>query len=156
MIKKILILISFCFALSCASTPSRTLSGEEIPEGVDTIVVASKKSADDFYKELKNRAVDLDFVFKSTDSDTRLFVTEFMDLSRKSSVSLKVYVKQVKGGSNAVVSGTYLKLKKLKKGFRPQSVEHRGSSGSAVRQAWDKVYNFALGSKKWKYNFIKR
>lgn len=132
-------------------------SGEKIPDGVDTVVLASAKSVNDFYIELKKRAVKRGFHFVQTDKDTHLFVTEYEDVTKRSSVQFKVYVKAVKGGSNAVYSGKYMDLKKLKSRpyFRAQNIVYPGK-GKAGRAGWDALHSFAVGAKKYKYTFTKR
>lgn len=150
-------LISLCvlsgiFLSGCASAPSRTPSGEKIERGVNTIVVASKKTAKQFVRELKYRALEKDFSFSSTDEDTHSFVTEVKDLSKKVGVSLKAYVKDVKGGSNAIISGNYTKFKA--KGKKVFKIENRSSGLKKV--TWDLLYEYGVVDPAAKYNFIER
>ena len=142
---------------SCASSPHRMPSGEKIPEGVDTVVLASNKSVNEFYIELKKRAVKRGYHFVQTDKDTHLFVTEFEDTNKRTSVQFKVYIKGVKGGSNAVYSGKYIDLKKLKNKphTRAQKIVYPGK-GKAGRAGWEALHSFAVGAKKYKYTFTKR
>ncbi len=141
----------------CASTPYRMPDGEKIPSGADTIVLASNKSAVEFSKELKQRVVQKNFYFLKTDEDTKSFLTEFYDITKRSSVQIRVYVKDVPNGSNAVINGRFIDLKKLKKypHWRSKKIEYRGK-GKAADQAWEALHNYAVGSKKWKYTFLKR
>lgn len=131
--------------------------GEKIPSGVDTIVLASAKTPQAFYVELKKRAVKRGYHFIQTDEDTNLFVTEFDDVSKRTSVQFKVYVKPVKGGSNAVYSGKYLNLKRLKSRpyTRSEDIVYPGS-GTPGREGWEALHSFAVGAKKYKFTFTKR
>ena len=147
-----LCILSGLFLSGCASAPARTPSGEKIERGVNTIVVASKKTAKQFVRELKYRALEKDFSFSSTDEDTHSFVTEVKDLSKKVGVSLRAYVKDVKGGCNAIISGSYTKFKaKDKKVFK---IENRSSGLKKV--TWDILYEYSVVDPGAKYNFIER
>jgi len=140
------------FLSGCASAPARTPSGERIARGVNTIVVASNKTAKQFVRELKYRALEKDFAFLSTDEDTRSFVTEVKPLSKKVGMSLKAYVRDVKGGSNAIISGTFTKFKaKDQKVFR---IENRSSGMKKV--TWDLLYEYAVVDPNARYNFLER
>ena len=151
--KKIIItLFSFALLSACASAPSRTPSGEKIATGVNTIVIASTKSAKEFSRELKYRALEKDYTFDKTDADTYSFVTEMKNLSKKLGVTIRTFVKDVKGGSNAIVHGTYLKRKSKK--HEDEKISNR--SGSNRKPAWDALYDFATFDKGAKYNFIER
>ncbi|MGH1467331.1 MAG: hypothetical protein ACRBBP_00415 [Bdellovibrionales bacterium] len=145
------------FLSGCASTAYRMPDGEKIPSGVDTIVLASNKTALEFSKELKQRVVQKDFYFLHTDEDTKSFLTDFYDVTKRSSVQIRVYVKDVPNGSNAVINGRFIDLKKLKKYpyWRSQSIEYQGK-GKASRHAWEALHNYAVGSNKWKHTFLKR
>ena len=153
MIKKIsLILCSFSLLSACATVPSRTPSGEKIETGANTVVIASKKSAQEFVRELKYRALERDFTFDKTDADTFSFVTEMKPLNKKLSFQVKAFVKNVQGGSNAIIDGRYLKTKSKKKEL--QKISNR--SGKYRKPAWDAFFNFATYDKGAKYRFIER
>ncbi len=156
--KKIIALATLTLLMTpLAEAKQRMPDGSKIKSGTDTVVLASNKIAKDFYRDLKQRAVQKNFYFLSTDDDTRSFATEFYDVTTRASVQLKVYVKDVPGGSNAVVTGVYKDLKKLKKYpyYRSRPIIYRGK-GKGGRHAWDALYKFAAASKKWKHTFLKR
>lgn len=155
---KIIIALILILSAGCVSTaPQRMPNGSKIPTGVDTVVLASNKSAKNFYKELKQRAVQKDFYFLSKDGDTKSFVTGFYDVTKRASVQIKLYVKDVPGGANAVVTGSFMDLKKLKTRpyYRSKAITYNGK-GRAADHAWDSLYNYATASKKWKHTFLKR
>lgn len=140
------------FLMGCSTAPQRGPSGEKIENGVNTIVIASNKSAKEFVRELKYRALEKDFTFDKADADTFSFVTEMKNLSKKLGVRMKAYVKSVGSGSNAVVSGVYLKRKSKK--HDPEKISNR--SGSNRKPAWDALFDYATFDKGAKYNFIER
>ncbi len=144
------------FLTGCASAQHRRLNCDKIQNGVDTIVLASSKTAVEFYKDLKQRAVEKNFYFLQTDEDTKSFKTDFYDITEKSSVQIRVYVKDVLGGSNAIINGRFMNLKKLKKHpyYRSKKIKH-SDHGKAHHKAWEAMYKYALGSKKWKHIFLK-
>jgi hypothetical protein len=152
--KKILFTTSLAvlFLSGCASSPARTPSGERIARGVNTIVIASKKSAKDFVRQLKYRALEKDFAFESTDEDTRSFVTKVKPLSKKVGISLKAYVRDVDGGSNAIVSGSFTEFKA--KGQKVSRIENRSSG--VQRATWDILYDYAVADPSARYNFLER
>lgn len=156
MIKLSLVFI-FCTSLIGCASAEKMADGGSIPSGANTIVLASSKTAVAFYKELKQRAVQKNFYFLQTDEDTKSFLTDFYDVHKRSSVQLRVYVKDVPGGSNAVINGKFLDLKKLKKHHwhRAEPISYRGK-GKASRKAWDSFHNYGVGSQKWKYTMLKR
>lgn len=146
------VLLFSTFFFGCATAPQRSPSGEEIAPGANTIIIASKKSAQEFVRELKYRALEQDYTFDKTDADTYSFVTEMKNLSKKLSVQMKTFVKDVNGGSNAIVSGLYLKRKSKK--HEPEKISNK--SGSNRKPAWDALFDFATFDKGAKYNFIER
>jgi len=153
MMKKIYLAVVCLMTVSgCATAPSRAPSGDKIASGVNTIVIASRKSAQEFARELKYRALERDYTFDKTDADTFSFVTDLKPLSKKLSVQIKTFVKNVKGGSNAIIDGRYLKRKSKKKDLQKIS----NSSGANRKPAWDALFDFATFDKAAKYNFLER
>jgi len=150
--KNFLILFTVSILSACASAPSRAPSGEKIAAGVNTIIIASKKSAKEFSRELKYRALEKDYTFDKTDADTYSFVTDMKNLSKKLGVTIKTFVRDVKGGSNAIVAGHYLKRKSKK--HEPEKISNR--DGSNRKPAWEALFEFATFDKGAKYNFIER
>lgn len=132
-------------------------AGAKIPEGANTVVIALNDSADTVYKMFKRRAVAQDYYLTYVDDEARVFLTNFYDLSKKTSIQIKTYVKPVKnGGSNVVINAKFLKLKKLKKypNYRPIKLRYK-KDGKYGAEAWRAFYLYAVGSQKWKHQFIK-
>ncbi len=141
----------------CISRQHSMFNNEKIKNGINTIVLASNKTAMEFYKDLKQRALEKNFYFLKTDEDTKSFITDFYDITKKSSIQIKVYVKDVPGGSNAIINGRFIELKKLKNRpyYRSKQIKFNDSR-KASRQAWETMYDYGVGLKKWKYTFLKR
>lgn len=154
---RITVCLVFLMSLMGCATIERLPDGEQVAAGSNTIVLASNSTALSFYKELKQRAVQKNFHFLHTDEDTKSFVTDFYDVHKRASVQIRVYVKDVPGGSNAVINGKFLDLKKLKKRpwFRSQIISYR-AKGKASKKAWESFHNYGIGSGKWKYTILKR
>ena len=129
----------------------------QISKGVDTVVIALRESADSVFKKFKRRAVAQDYYLTYVDDEARVFLTNFYDLSKKMSIQIKTYVKELEsGGSNVVINAKILKLKKVKKNpnHRPVRLRYK-KNGEYDAEAWRAFYLYAVGSQKWKHQFIK-
>ena len=129
----------------------------QISKGADTVVIALRESADSAFKKFKRRAVAQDYYLTYVDDEARVFLTNFYDLSKKMSIQIKTYVKELKsGGSNVVINAKILKLKKVKKNpnHRPVRLRYK-KNGEYDAKAWRAFYLYAVGSQKWKHQFIK-
>jgi len=128
-----------------------------IPVGANTAVIALTDSPENAYKKFKRRAVAQDYYLTYVDDEARVFLTNFYDLSKKTSIQIKTYVKAVKnGGSNVVINAKILKLKKLNKNpnYRPISLRY-GKDGKYGKEAWKAFHLYAVGNQSWKHQFIK-
>ena len=129
----------------------------KIASGANTVVIALNDSADEVFKMFKRRAVAQDYYLTYVDDEARVFLTNFYDLSKKTSIQIKTYVKALKeGGSNVVINAKFLKLNKLKKrpNYRPISLRYK-KDGSYGEEAWKAFHLYAIGNQKWKHQFIK-
>lgn len=128
-----------------------------IPSGANTVVIALSDSASGAYTKFKRRAVAQDYYLTYVDDEARVFLTNFYDLSKRTSLQIKTYVKAVKGGgSNVVINAKILKLKKLKKNpnYRPTQLRYR-KDGKVGKEAWKAFHLYAVGNQSWKHQFIK-
>ena len=154
-----ILLCSVLFSISAFSDEAKKAPGPKvnIPSGANTIVIALKDTPDNAFKRFKRRAVAQDYYLTYVDDEARVFLTNFYDLSKKTSIQIKTYVKAVKGGgSNVVINAKFLKLKKLKKypNYRPMKLRYK-KDGDYGSEAWRAFYLYAVGSQKWKHQFIK-
>jgi hypothetical protein len=151
---KILTLLIFVFSISNAFAED---TKTKIPSGANTVVIALNQSPDEAFKMFKRRAVSQDYYLTYVDDEARVFLTNFYDLSKRTSIQIKTYVKAVKGGgSNVVINAKFLKLKKLKKypNYRPTKLAYK-EDGKYGEEAWKAFYLYAVGNQTWKHQFIK-
>jgi len=149
-------LVLFSFSTAGASENSKDKT-PKIPEGANTVVIALSENPDAVFKNFKRRAVAQDYYLTYVDDEARVFLTNFYDLSKKTAIQIKTYVKAVKnGGSNVVINAKFLKLKKLKKypNYRPSKLRYK-KDGKYGREAWKPFYLYAVGNQDWKHQFIK-
>jgi len=132
--------------VGCAGTQDLAPDGTPIPIGVNTIIFQIQESPEDAFRDIGRHLIQNGFSIENSSDQFLTLTTSYRNTSSGSlSAATDISITASVMDDHILLYGTARQGMQLgTTDLGENRIEHRGQSGSIMRNAWDELYQLAL------------